>query len=648
MSVREYVGARYVPLFADPLDWDSTKTYEPLMIVSHLGNSYTSRQYVPAGIDISNTNYWALTGNYNAQIDQYRSEVDHLANSIDGIESDINEINTDITGIQSNIEDIHDFNDSLSITHHFHTLGYKDNTNNVYKAVQGGCYIGGDTLVIAMLNEAQNGRVLQKINYLNGTVSQQVVNNDIGHGQSLAYNADKGVIYIACYDDARIVTVSASTLQTVDINELTYNSAGIAYNDGKIYIAYGNGTNQYVDVYTDDFTFVKTILLKGFSNIILHGPIDLNIINDSIYRTTARNIEIYDINTGDMLKTIEIDRSLDYAGSIVEIEFTAFINNTDYVIGFLVYGSGQTGGMQVDISGFALHKDELNFKIYNANVTGWIANSINIYVDNTNTDYFQDGSQQHPYSTIHQAVAACVSNAYNKCVINIVSLHANSVLYANALACKNIDINSDSTIALNGIAVVNDTNIKINPTVNITANDFSRYYAGLTNAYFMLLNGGNLYCSSVSYNESAPAGIFVDNNSILSVGAMHRFDVSTVCIVRGCIRAKVGAVILNSGETLANSPNLAMGWIDGCLIEIPSNASTSVILPIAGKTGTVIGFLANGASFTVPVNAGGRGFNAKASDGTNINLTYGSATQRGRDLTIKSSSGNIINVRYFI
>lgn len=83
MSVREYVGARYVPLFAEPLQWDITKTYEPLTIVLNQGNSYTSRQYVPAGIQIGNTDYWALTGNYNAQIEQYRQEVSQLSNRVD-------------------------------------------------------------------------------------------------------------------------------------------------------------------------------------------------------------------------------------------------------------------------------------------------------------------------------------------------------------------------------------------------------------------------------------------------------------------------------------------------------------------------------------------------------------------------------------
>lgn len=63
-----------MPLFSDPIDWDKTKTYEPLTIVYHQGNSYTSRQSVPAGVDITDTTYWALTGNYNAQIEQYRKE----------------------------------------------------------------------------------------------------------------------------------------------------------------------------------------------------------------------------------------------------------------------------------------------------------------------------------------------------------------------------------------------------------------------------------------------------------------------------------------------------------------------------------------------------------------------------------------------
>lgn len=74
----QYIGSRYVPLFAEPAEWDSTRTYEPLTIVMHDGNSYTSRQYVPVGIDITNEKFWALTGNYNAQVEAYRKEVRNI------------------------------------------------------------------------------------------------------------------------------------------------------------------------------------------------------------------------------------------------------------------------------------------------------------------------------------------------------------------------------------------------------------------------------------------------------------------------------------------------------------------------------------------------------------------------------------------
>lgn len=83
MAVKQYIGARYVPEFANPLDWDNSKTYEPLTIVYHEGNSYTSRQSVPTGIGIDNTEYWALTGNYNAQIEQYRQEVRQLSDDVE-------------------------------------------------------------------------------------------------------------------------------------------------------------------------------------------------------------------------------------------------------------------------------------------------------------------------------------------------------------------------------------------------------------------------------------------------------------------------------------------------------------------------------------------------------------------------------------
>ena len=52
MSVREYIGARYIPLFSDPIEWDNTHSYEPLTVVINQGNSYVSKQFVPIGAEL--------------------------------------------------------------------------------------------------------------------------------------------------------------------------------------------------------------------------------------------------------------------------------------------------------------------------------------------------------------------------------------------------------------------------------------------------------------------------------------------------------------------------------------------------------------------------------------------------------------------
>lgn len=89
-----YVGARYVPVFANPVEWDSSKTYDPLTIVTYQGNSYTSKTFVPTGVEITDNTYWAATGNYNAQVEAYRQEVLKLSEDIDALSKKYGEVLT--------------------------------------------------------------------------------------------------------------------------------------------------------------------------------------------------------------------------------------------------------------------------------------------------------------------------------------------------------------------------------------------------------------------------------------------------------------------------------------------------------------------------------------------------------------------------
>ena len=83
MATKQYIGARYVPLFADPYEWNDAREYEPLTVVYSKGNSYTSKQYVPTGTPLTDENFWAITGNYNAQVEQYRKEAKAVSDKCD-------------------------------------------------------------------------------------------------------------------------------------------------------------------------------------------------------------------------------------------------------------------------------------------------------------------------------------------------------------------------------------------------------------------------------------------------------------------------------------------------------------------------------------------------------------------------------------
>ena len=94
--VREWIGPRIVPVFADDVEWDDSNTYEPLIMVQHEGETFMSRQYVPTGIQLPNTagdeesnDYWVHMSNWNAQVEYYRQEVLAFDGRIDTLEDDL-------------------------------------------------------------------------------------------------------------------------------------------------------------------------------------------------------------------------------------------------------------------------------------------------------------------------------------------------------------------------------------------------------------------------------------------------------------------------------------------------------------------------------------------------------------------------------
>ena len=105
---RQYIGARYVPIFFDGAqgtEWLPNTQYEPLTIVTRNGNSYTSKKAVPAAIGAPENNaaYWASTGIYNQQVEELRQNVENLAADVDTFNDRIEIVASDLETTADNL-----------------------------------------------------------------------------------------------------------------------------------------------------------------------------------------------------------------------------------------------------------------------------------------------------------------------------------------------------------------------------------------------------------------------------------------------------------------------------------------------------------------------------------------------------------------
>lgn len=87
--------------FADPIGWDITKQYTAYTIVSDLVNvrSYISRKDVPAGVPLSDTDYWLFIGDYAVDISFDSNSTNPIANKtvtnkFNSIDLSIDNLNT--------------------------------------------------------------------------------------------------------------------------------------------------------------------------------------------------------------------------------------------------------------------------------------------------------------------------------------------------------------------------------------------------------------------------------------------------------------------------------------------------------------------------------------------------------------------------
>lgn len=80
MPIKKYIGARYAPKFMGA--WDKAIEYAALSVVYANEQSYVSRKTVPANTEITNTEFWIKSADWNAQVTQYSQNVERYEKEV--------------------------------------------------------------------------------------------------------------------------------------------------------------------------------------------------------------------------------------------------------------------------------------------------------------------------------------------------------------------------------------------------------------------------------------------------------------------------------------------------------------------------------------------------------------------------------------
>lgn len=227
-----YVGHRYVPKIMG--DWDNTQIYEPLSIVQYQGGSFTSRQYVPSGVEITNEEYWAVTGNYNAQVEQYRQDVRNL-------EKDTNNLNNEVI-----------------IARNGHSTLGKRLEHLVINAYDIGCKADGTndaTAVNAFLSENTDKDVLIKFNQGDFNFDSNVT-----FPKNVTVEIDRDA-YIDVPDGVELIFDGGLIAERAEIFSTTGSIHG-RISSGEIFPEWFGADSKHIEIPSEDIQTKNTLALN--------------------------------------------------------------------------------------------------------------------------------------------------------------------------------------------------------------------------------------------------------------------------------------------------------------------------------------------------------------------------------------------------
>lgn len=509
-----YIGARYVPKFADTpgSEWDNSIQYEPLTIVLYQGNSYTSKTFVPVGADINNQVYWANTGNYNVQMEQLQESFQN--------------------GIVNQNRKIQELNYVLCFP--------KTLQDTSPEGMCGGIIKKDGNLILFDLGEENNTQQLIKCFKDNGAVNIQAIVMSHYHpdhsanpelwAQNFTTENTKLFLPLASpkYPDTQ-TRLSAILSAFPNAQKIYPNEGSTSKIDENIEATFyncGATANAFYDTNSDsynDYSMVSFISIGG-STLCFTGDIEI-VAQNRMYSlnqympadfVTAPHHGVN--NSGNANLGISINPQYMYAGdSILDRKY---INRDPFMVGALARGGKLTlnslanKDIFYNITHWGIQPPNSNLQ----NAYGCRnSNQITLYVNESSTVGYSDGTENAPFKSLEDALGVC--DASHSWIINISNVNPNGI---NIFGKSNIQFNFSSNVTMSGLSFTNCTNMYIFgqnenfriQTVNVI-NSANITVRGVTLDDSQIVRSANVNFQNVKFVSSRAGGVVqVDYSSV--------------------------------------------------------------------------------------------------------------------------------------
>ena len=534
MAVREYIGARYVPVFADPLQWDDERVYEPLTMVQNEGDTYISRTAVPIGVDILNEDYWVFLTNWNAQVEQYRNEVLQYNGRISNLENGIpiasfdaeNTVKDYIDAIKDAIgsgftseDTVKDYIDAvddklgsgftsedtvkdsidavelsveeldLKINSNIRDMAWNcrfrqivtnaSDTTKSYSSQGMTMFKINDTMYLAQATYLAGDCTIILYNYDDGTEIARVTGN-YGHINDMCYN--NNVLYALEEANSKVhkFNVTASTITFNSTETIPVTTAALQImDDGSWYTVQNQGQGLGIRIYhyTSDFGTELHSYFIPFEGLAVIQGISVNGNKVFIALTCPNTIVYYNISE-DSWYYISVPQ---YIGHCMTDEIEGVFFDDDYN---LYFNTNSIVDYQLMCSIFVTNLVHSVEKEVNSSVTQNRFYAITAKINATNGDLVSPGEYNHTFRLAGDAINYAKSLGNCELTLDFEADYPYPIVANGANITFSIS-DANKVITLNGIvarfctiAVQNIGQFILKPTNITTLNDGTVIYGG--------------------------------------------------------------------------------------------------------------------------------------------------------------------------